>query len=259
MSEDRTAVSVKGTKYIEGVVVTAELNGKKTESRTNANGSAIIDMALIAGGLTGTAVAIIKTFDSKGKMITSTNTTVRPGTGNIFNRPTIEPLADNLSAGEAVTVRGRNLGAESQLIICNQLQQTFAASDNELTAFCQASTGVQPAYVVTPNGTSQSKTVNIYAVDFALPKNSVSPGEVVNAHVNYTSVPEGTKFKFTNMSSGAVNMMIPGGENMGATSTFTVSNPNGTIPVKVTGITRGDFKIALDLSFKNDNQTNRNR
>ena len=258
LSEDRTTVSVRGTKFIEGVVVTAELNGKKTTARTDKNGSAIIDIAMIAGGLTGTAVAIIKTFDSRGTLLTTANTTVQPGTTNIFNRPTIESLPDNLSAGEAITIRGQNLGAESRMIMGDQLQQTLSASDNEITVFCQSNTGTQPAYVVTPGGVSQSQMVNLYALDFALPKTSISSGELVNAHVTYTSIPVGTKLIFTNMSPSAVNMMIPGAENTGTTSIFTVHNTNGTIPVNVTGITRGNFKIALDLSFKNNNQTIRN-
>ena len=258
LSEDRTTVSVRGTKFIEGVVVTAEMNGKTTTAHTDENGNAIIDIAMIATGLTGTAVAIFKTFDSKGKLLTTANTTVQPGTGNIFTRPTIESLPDNLSAGEAITIRGQNLGAESRMIMGDQFQQTLSASDNEITVFCQSNTGTQPAYVVTPSGVSRSQIVNLYALDFALPKTSISSGELVNAHVTYTSIPVGTKLIFTNMSPSAVNMMIPGAENKGTTSTFTVSNSNGTIPVNVTGITRGNFKIALDLSFKNNNQTIRN-
>ena len=234
------------------------MNGKTTTAHTDENGNAIIDIAMIATGLTGTAVAIFKTFDSKGKLLTTANTTVQPGTGNIFTRPTIESLPDNLSAGEAITIRGQNLGAESRMIMGDQFQQTLSASDNEITVFCQSNTGTQPAYVVTLSGVSRSQIVNLYALDFALPKTSISSGELVNAHVTYTSIPVGTKLIFTNMSPSAVNMMIPGAENKGTTSTFTVSNSNGTIPVNVTGITRGNFKIALDLSFKNNNQTIRN-
>jgi hypothetical protein len=215
-------------------------------------------MSAIAGGvISGTAVAVIKSFDSNGREINSANTTVEPGQSMIFNRPDIGQLPDNLPSGEVVTIPGKNLGADANLVIGEQFQETLSASDKELTVFSDSKTGNQPAFVVTSNGVSKSQDVNIYSLDFVLPKSSISPNEVVAAQVKYESIPVGTKLIFTNNSTKTVKMVIPGAVNSANQSIYTVTSTNGTIPVNITGITRGDFKIALDMSFKNDNHTPR--
>jgi hypothetical protein len=255
LSEERMQVGVAGTKVIEGIVFTAELNGKKTTARTNANGNAILDMAPIAAGITGAAVAIIKTFDAAGKELNSTTTTVQPGSCAVFSRPQIEALPDNLPRGEAVTISGQNLGSDAQLVMDDEFQETLSASDKEITVFCDAKPGSQAAFVVTANGVSESKIVNIYALGFNLPKSSISPGELVAAEVDYEFIPVGTRLIFTNISPQTVKMTIPGAQNAANECIYTVSKSNGTIPVNITGITNGSFKVGLDLSFKDNNHS----
>lgn len=255
LSEERMKVGVAGTRVIEGIVFTAELNGKKITARTNADGNAILDMASIAAGIAGTAVAVIKTFDASGTQLSSVTTTVQPGTCAVFNRPQMEALPNNLPRGEAVTILGQNLGADAQLALGNMFQETLSASDKEITVFCDGKPGNQAAFVVTPNGVSQSQQVNIYGLDFNLPKSSITPREVVAAQVHYESIPVGTKLVFTNISPETIKMNIPGAQNVGNECIYTVSKNAGTIPVNITGITNGSFKVGLDLNFKDNNRS----
>ena len=254
LSEERMQVTVRGTKTIEGMVVTAEANGKKTEAQTNANGNAILDFSAIAGGLSGASTAVIKLLDSKGNVIQQTNTNILPGQSQIFDRPVIEQLPANLPTGDAVTIPGRNLGADAQLVIGEQFQETLSASDKEMTTFTDCKTGTQPAFVVTPNGVSESQTVNVYSLDFTIAKNSIKPKENVQAQVHYESIPVGTKLIFTNKSPGTITMTIPGAQNAANECIYTVPDKNGSIPVNITGILRGSFQIALDPVFSNSNQ-----
>jgi hypothetical protein len=249
LSNERMQVSVRSTRMIEGVVIQTEVNGKKSQTRTDANGKAMIDFAALTAGMAGTAVAIIKTFDPRGKEISSATTNIQPGSSMIFNRPAISKLPANISNAEVVTIPGQNLGADAQLVCGDQIQQTLSASDREMTVFTDAATGLQPAFVITPNGVSQSQNVNIYSLDFVLPKSSINTGEIVNAQVHYASIPVGTKLIFTNNSPQTVKMNIPGGQTTGNTCTYTVNQPNNNISINVTGINNGGFKIALDLNF----------
>ncbi len=250
LSDEKMLVSVLGTKTIEGNVVTAELNGKKTEAKTDNKGHAILDFSAIAGK-NGSGVAIIKTFDKNGQLLGTANTTVQNGVPSLA-RPVIEQLPKNIPNGEAVTIPGQNLGADAKLTCGNQFQQVLSASDREMTVFTNAKPGEQPAYVTTPNGVSESQTVNVYSLDFALPKNSISPKENVQAQVHYESIPVGTKLIFTNKSPGTIKMTIPGAQNAANECIYTVADKNGSLPVNITGLTRGNFTIALDYDFKSE-------
>ena len=249
LSDEKMLVSVLGTKTIEGTVVTAELNGKKTKTKTDNNGHAMLDFSAIAGGLVGSGVAVIKTFDKKGNLIGTANTTVQKGTPALM-RPVIDPLPKNLPNGEAVTIPGRNLGAEAKLSCGDQFQQTLSASDREMTVFTNTNPGMQTVFVTTPNGVSESQKINIYTLDFSLPKSSITPKENVQAQVHYESIPVGTKLVFTNKSPETIKMTIPGAQNAANECVYTVADKNGSIPVNITGILRGNFTIALDLDFK---------
>jgi hypothetical protein len=251
LSEEKMLVSVLGTKTIEGNVVSAELNGKKTEAKTDNKGHAILNFSAIAGGLAGSGVAVIKTFDKNGNLIGTANTTVENGRPALV-RPVIDPLPKNLSNGEAVTIPGRNLGADAKLTCGDKVQQTFSAADREMTVFTNAKTGEQQVFVTTPNGVSESQTVNVYNLDFSLPKSSVKPRENIQAMVHYESIPVGTKLIFTNKSPQTITMTIPGGQNAANECVYTVSEQNGTIPVNITGLTRGNFVISLDPAFTKD-------
>ncbi len=257
LSDERMLVSVIGGKSIEGNVFTAEINGNKTEARTDENGDAILDFSEITAGILGTAEAIIKTFDSKGNEINSATTTVQQGTCAVSSRPVVGQLPDNLGSGDIVTIQGQNLGAETHLVLGDQMQETLSASDKELTVFCQSATGKQPAFVVTANGVSQSQAVNVYSIDISLPKSSITPKEVVIAQVHYKSMPVGTNLTFTNISPETVKMTITGGETKGDQCSYTVTEPNGSIPINITGRTRGNFKISMNPEFKNGNHTPR--
>jgi hypothetical protein len=235
-------------------VISAELNGKTTGSTTDKQGHAFLDISAIANGLIGTAIATITVTDTKGRQLSTATTTIEQGRPMIFNRPDISTLPNNLPTGEVVTIPGNNLGAEAQVVIGDQFQETLSASDKEMTVFTDAKTGNQPAYVVTANGVSKSQTVNIYSLEFTLPKSSITPKEVVEANVHYESIPVGTKLIFTNHSPETIRMNIPGGTGSGEQSILTVTSPNGTIPVNITGKIRGNFKIGVDTDFKNATQ-----
>lgn len=254
LSEERTKVTIRNSQSVEGNVISVELNGKTTESTTDKQGHAILDISAIASGLVGTAIATIKVTDAKGREISTATTTIEQGQPMIFNRPEMSSLPNNLPSGEVVTIPGKNLGADANLVIGNQFQETLSASDYELTTFTDSKTGSQPAFVVTANGVSQSQMVNIYSLNFSLPKNSITPKEKVEAQVSYESIPVGTKLIFTNISPETINMTIPGGVNSGDKSIYTVTSTNGTLPVNITGRTKGSFKIGVDTDFKNATQ-----
>jgi hypothetical protein len=254
LSEEKMLVSVLGTKTIEGNVVTAELNGRKTETKTDNKGHAILDFSAIAGQL-GSGVAVVKTFDKNGLLLGTANTNVQNGTASLV-RPIIEQLPKNIPNSEAVTIPGKNLGADAKLTCGDKVQETLSASDKEMIVSTNAKPGEQAVYVTTPNGVSESQTVNIYSLDFALPKNSITPKENVQAQVHYESIPVGTKLIFTNKSPETIKMTIPGAQNAANECVYTVADKNGSLPVNITGLTRGNFTIALDYDFKNEQVKN---
>jgi hypothetical protein len=231
------------------------MNGKKTEKRIDKNGRAIIDFSAIATGLIAPTVAVIKTFDKKGNLISTANTTVQPRIVQTTTAPAMDKLPANLATSDVVKITGRNLGADAELICGNKTQQVLSASDMEMTVFTNSKIGEQPLYVSTANGVSQSQMVNIYNLDFNLPKSSISPAENVQAMVHYESIPVGTKLIFTNSSPEIIKMNIPGAVNTANECIYTVADKNGTMPVNITGLTRGDFTIALDFNFSSENKT----
>lgn len=249
LADEKMLVSVHGTKTIEGVVVSAELNGKKTEAMTDNKGHAILDFSAIAGQA-GSGVAVINLLDKTGKLLYTTNTTVQQGSTGAPATPVIDQIPKNISKGEPLTIHGQHLGADAKLTCGNQEQETLAASDKEMTVLNNAKPGEQMAYVITPNGVSESQKVNVYSLDFSLPKSSIKPRENVQAMVHYESIPEGTKLIFTNHSPETIKMTIPGAANTANECIYTVAQQNGTIPVNITGIIRGNFIIALDTDLK---------
>ncbi len=249
LSEDRMAVTVVNANNVSGVVVKAEVNGKTVETKTDNEGHAIINFAKIAGGLAMATTAIIKIFDAGGNVIDQKTTTVEPGTPMVINHPNIETLPSNLQNRSLVTIPGNNLGAEATLMIGNQPQQTMSAANHELTVACNARTGSMPAYVITPNGVSQSQTVNIYDLNFSISKTTVSSGQHISGQLQYTSLPEGTNMVFTNQTPGIIKVNIRGATSNGNQTIFHITQTNGTIPVEVIGLNSGAFRIAADPQF----------
>lgn len=47
-------------------------------------------------------------------------------------------------------------------------------------------------------------------------------------------------------------MTIPEAENAANECVYTVPDKNGSLPVNITGLTRGNFTIALDFGFKDE-------
>jgi hypothetical protein len=251
-SNENMLVTVRGTKTIKGNVVIAEMNGKKTEMLTNENGQAILNFSAIAAGLAIPTAAVIKTFDKKGNLLSTENTTVHPGITQITTGPVMKNLPANLPNNEAVTIKGRNLGTDAKLFVGNQAQQVLTASDMEMTVFTNSPTGQQHVYVSTAGGSTPTQSVNIYSLDFNLAKNSISPAENVQAAVTYKSIPLGTRLTFTNRSPQTIQMNIPGASNAANECIYTVADKNGIMPVNITGLTKGGFTIALDFNFSNE-------
>lgn len=253
-ADEKMLVSVLHAKTTAGNTVSAELNGKKTETKTNNKGQAILDFSSIAVGLNSETTVLIKTFDKKGELLQSASTIVRPAGGLAAAKPFIEQLPKNISNAEAITIHGKNLGAEAKLLCGNQVQETLAASDKEIIFSTNVKTGMQPVYVVTPNGVSESQMVNVYSLDFSLPKSSVRPKENVQAMVHYESIPEGTKLIFGNKSPEIIKMQIPGAANTASECIYRVTEQNGSLPVNITGLLRGNFTISLDPEFVHENK-----
>jgi hypothetical protein len=251
LSEEKVLVTVAGTKTIEGNVVSAEINGKKTEARTDGKGHALLDISSIATDVAVPTLLVVNSFDKDGNLISTAKTTIHKGKPSAVP-PVIERLPRNVPKNEVITIPGEHLGAGAKLVVGSETQETLSGSDQEMTVVTTAKTGEQPVYVRTPNGVSETQNVNIYSLEFDLAKNSITPGENVQAKVRYESIPVGTKLIFTNKSTETISMTIPGGQTSGSESIYTVSETNGTFPVNITGITRGNFIIALDFGFKNE-------
>jgi hypothetical protein len=249
LADEKMLVTVRGTKTIEGTVVQAERNGMKTEARTDQKGHAILDFSAISAGLVREAIVVIKTFDANGKLIASSNTTVQPPQIHLSEKPVLDPLPKNIANGDPLLIPGKNLGSEAKLTCGDKQQETLAASDREMTVITNTNPGEQPLYVTTPNGVSENQHVNVYALDFSLPKNTIKPRELVQAQVHYESIPVGTKLIFTNKSTESVRMTIPGAQNTANECIYEVRENKGTIPVNITGLKRGGFKIVLDPKF----------
>lgn len=250
LTEERMKVTVTGEpKLVEGMVVQAEINGKKTETRPDKNGHAIIDFAVLTAGVAGSAVAIIKMIDSRGKIIDQKNTTVLSGTPMIFSRPVFETLPPNVETNSVITIPGQNLGADANMVFGDQIQETLSASDREMTIFVDCVTGNQPAYIITPNGVSESQTVNVYSMNFTIAKTTITSGEHISGQVQYESLPIGTELIFTNNSPSVINLSIKNAATSGNKTIFKVTQTSGTIPCEIIGRGQGNFSVSADPNF----------
>ena len=81
-SQDQMLVTVRGANTIEGVVVSAEANGQKTEARTDSKGHALLNIAAIGGGAS-LLVATIKALDAGGNVVAQATTKITPTTPTV--------------------------------------------------------------------------------------------------------------------------------------------------------------------------------
>ncbi len=245
LPDETMAVTVRGPNSFEGLVVSAEVDGKKVEARSDRQGRALVDFAPLAEGLLAETTAVIRVLDARGNVVSSGQTRIVPGESRSLARPQVPSLPRLLRNGDVVTLSGQNLGAEAQLILGNRVQETLAASSHELTAFVDApSTGPQSALVQTPYGVSQSQTVHCYNFRVQLSQNTILRGQRVLAVASYEGLPPGAEVVFTNATPEVVTMRVLGeAQNLGEKSVVRILHPSGNIQVELVGRTKGSFVI----------------
>jgi hypothetical protein len=207
-AEEPMLVTVRGPHMLEGMVVSAEADGKKLEAHTDQKGHALVDFAALVGGVAAATVATIRVADADGKQIAQAETRVAPGTPGGPAPPQV-PNLSLIRNGDVVTIRGKNLGAQAQLVVGNRAQETLAASSKELTAFVDApSPGPQLAYVLTPHGQSESQTVQCYNFQVTVSQHTIVRGQRIVALAQYEGLPPGSEIVFTNASPTVVTRPI---------------------------------------------------
>lgn len=250
LAEDNVPVTVRGPRTLEGLVISVEAGGRKTESHTDAQGRSTINFAPLLAGSQGATEVTVRVLDSAGNVISHAQTRVQPGRPQFLERPQISNLPRYVRNRDVVTIPGRNLGAEAQLVIGDRLQETLSASSRELTAFVEAPVGAQPVFVLTPTGESQSQTVHCYTFSIHASKPTITRGEHVTATAQYEGLPPGAEIVFTNASPGVVKMNARGAaQNAGQTATIKVSRSDGTVALDLVGESSGGFVINYDVRF----------
>lgn len=251
LSDELIRVTVRGNgNAVSGMVLKTEVDGKSSETKTDNNGHAILDISTVTAGLVAPAVAVIKVINSKGNVIAQKSTAVKVGSKTACSPPLIEKLPSNIQNNSVVTIPGHNLGAESKMIIGEQTQEVLSASDKELTIFCNSATGNQPAFAITPNGESISQKVNIYDLNFTINKNTIGQHEEIAGQIWYSGLPKGTDVLIKNMSPATVKLSVKKSKTDGNNCIFRVTKSEGTIPVKITGISQGNFSLSADPVFR---------
>lgn len=244
-SEDEMLVTVRGTSTLEGMVVSAEANGKKTEARTNSKGQAVLSLAAIAGGATAITVGAIRALDADGRELAQAQTRITPGVSPVAAPPRVPSLPGLLHNGDVVTIPGQSLGAQCRLVVGNRAQETLSASSKELTSFVDApAVGPQVAYVENANGASPSQTVQCYNFSVKAPQTTIVRGQHIVAVAQYEGLPPGSQIEFTNATPAIVKMKVRGAsQTRGEQSVFTVSQPAGACEVELVGKGKGAFVI----------------
>jgi hypothetical protein len=250
-AEETMLVTVRGPRTVEGLVVTAEAEGKKVETKTDSQGRAVIDFAAIGAGLASATVALVRVTDSGGNPISEGRTTIQPGSPGVPSRPEISPLPKYVRSGDVLTIPGRPLGAEAQLVVGDRRQETLTAANRELTAFVDApAIGPQPVYVLTPAGESQSQTTNFYTFNVRASKSTITRGERMTASADFAGLPQGSEIVFTNDTPNVVKMNARGpAQNLGVKSIVKVSSPSGTITLDLVGESAGRFVVNYEIRF----------
>ncbi len=155
-----------------------------------------------------------------------------------------------------VTIPGKNLGPQSELVVGNRVQETLSASSKEMTSFVDPpALGPQPAYVRNPFGTSPTQTVHCYNFTVTASQTALVRGQHALATGTYEGLPSGTEIEFTNVTPSVVKMKGRGGRCHGERCVFTVSKSAGICELDLIGEHGGAFTInyrvveGLVLSF----------
>jgi hypothetical protein len=247
LADEVTQVTVRGPQSLEGMVVEAEANGRQVKSKTDKYGRVFLDLSSLGAVSAGTTV-LLRARDSSGHNVANAQTTVQPQTGVPIRRPEIPKMPTQLRNGNIVTLNGTHLGADAQLVVGNQAQETLAASSRQLTSFVSAPTGSQPLYVVTPFGVSQSQTCQVYNFSMTASKTTITRGEHITATATYEGLAPGSQVLFTNRTPTVVQMQSSGAVCSNLTCTVKIAQPQGTIVLDLLGQSAGRFVIDYEVS-----------
>ena len=230
-------------------MITTEVSGQTAQARTDDRGGAFLNLPDSLSKLTSATVATIRVLDSTGKEVAHTQTRILPGPApDVVDRPNVNDIPSNLRRGDVVTIPGQSLGPECELIVGNQIQETLAASANEMTAYVDTPTlGAQDAWVRNPYGESKSSECNVYSFEVSAPRTTIRKGEDLTATAQYQSLRPGTEVRFTNNTPSVVTMNVAGARSTGNEAVLVVRNPNGTIPVNLKGLNSGAFSISYEV------------
>ncbi len=250
-ADEITEVTVRGPREFNGVVVEVQANGKTVKSKTDSHGHALLDLAAL-GALAGGATATVRALGPGGKPLATGQTTVQTETAPPLARPQLPKIPAQLRNGDVVTLKGSNLGADTQLVVGNQVQENLAASSHEITTFVSAPVGAQPVYAVTPFGVSQSQTSQLYTFQLGATKSTITRGEHIAASAQYAGLPAGTQVTFTNTTPNVVSMQAPGAACSGQQCMMRITEPSGTVSLDLLGQSAGVFNINYEVNFPHE-------
>ncbi|MGQ0761636.1 MAG: hypothetical protein ACT4OT_06415 [Acidobacteriota bacterium] len=248
-ADEIATVTVRGPRTLEGLVVTTEVDTQRSQSKTDRRGGAVLSFPESSASVKSVSTVKIRVFDPAGKEIAIAQTRLLPGVApDVVDRPSIDGLPSDFRRGDLITIAGRSMGPECEMIIGNQVQETLAASVNEITTYCDTpQLGPQDAWVRNPYGESKSFECNVYSFEVSAPRTTINRGEELTATARYQSLRPGTEVRFTNNTPNVVTMDVPGAKTMGNAAVFTVTNANGTIPINLKGLGRGAFSISYEV------------
>ncbi len=248
-ADEIATVTVRGPRTLGGYVVTTEVDGKRAQAKTDGRGGTVLSLPESSATVKSVTTVNIRVFDPTGKEITSAQTRLLPGPApDVVDRPSIDGLPSDLRRGDVITIAGSSMGAECEMIIGEQIQETLAASVNELTSYCDTpQLGSQDAWVRNPYGESKSFPTNVYSFNVSAPRTTISRGEQLTASARYQSLRPGTEVRFKNNTPNVVAMNVAGARTAGNEATFTVTDANGTIPINLKGLSGGAFSISYEV------------
>lgn len=248
-ADEIATATVRGPRTLEGNVITTEIAGQTGEAKTDKRGGAALNLPDSLKKLTSATVATIRVLDSTGKEVARTQTRVLPGPApDVVSRPVINSIPADLRRGDVVTIPGRSLGPDCQMIVGNQIQETLSASVNEVTSYVDTpQLGSQDAWVRNPYGESKSFECNVYSFEVSAPRTTIRKGEDLTATATFQSLRPGSEIRFKNTTPEIVTMNVAGAQTAGNEAVLVVRNPNGTIPVNLKGLNSGAFSISYEV------------